>query len=64
MRKVSTRTMAALLGNLREGIHEILEAVAVAGCALEVEGADLDELFETAAAAVNELMVDPATAES
>jgi SHS2 domain-containing protein len=43
------------------GRHEILEAVAVADCAMEVEGDDLDDLFATAAAAVAELMVDPAT---
>ena len=43
------------------GRHEFLEAVAVADCAMEVEGDDLDDLFATAAAAVAELMVDPDT---
>jgi SHS2 domain-containing protein len=43
------------------GRHEILEAVAIADCAVEVQGDDLDDLFATAAAAVAELMVDPAT---
>lgn len=43
------------------GRHEILEAVALADCAMEVQGDDLDDLFATAAAAVAELMVDPAT---
>jgi SHS2 domain-containing protein len=43
------------------GRHEILEAAAVADCAMEVEGDDLDDLFATAAAAVAELMVDPDT---
>jgi SHS2 domain-containing protein len=43
------------------GRHEILESMAVADYAMEVEGDDLDDLFETAAAAVAELMVDPTT---
>ena len=43
------------------GRHEILEAVAVADCAMEIEGDDLDDLFASAATAVAELMVDPAT---
>jgi SHS2 domain-containing protein len=45
------------------GRYEILEDVALADCALEIEGRDLDDLFETAAGAVAELMVDPATVE-
>ena len=43
------------------GRYEVLENVALADCALEVEGRDLDDLFETAAGALAELMVDPAT---
>jgi SHS2 domain-containing protein len=43
------------------GRHEILEGVAVADCAMQVEGDDLDDLFATAATAVAELMVDPTT---
>jgi SHS2 domain-containing protein len=41
-----------------------LEDVALADCALEVEGRDLNDLFETAAVALTELMVDPATVET
>jgi SHS2 domain-containing protein len=43
------------------GRYELLETVALADCALDVEGADLDDLFATAARALAELMVDPAT---
>jgi SHS2 domain-containing protein len=43
------------------GRYELLETVAIADCALDVEGADLDDLFATAARALAELMVDPAT---
>jgi len=43
------------------GRYEFLETVAVADCAMEVEGKDLDDLFETAAAALAAVMVDPAT---
>jgi SHS2 domain-containing protein len=35
--------------------------VAIADCALEIEGSDLNDLFETAARAMAEIMVDPAT---
>jgi len=35
--------------------------MAVADCALAIEGESLDDLFETAARALAELMVDPAT---
>lgn len=38
-----------------------MEDVALADCALEVDGADLDDLFETVAVALAALMVDPAT---
>jgi SHS2 domain-containing protein len=38
-----------------------VEDVALADCALEVDGADLDDLFETVAVALAALMVDPAT---
>jgi protein archease len=43
------------------GRWRIVEDVALADCALEVDGADLDDLFETVAVALAELMVDPAT---
>jgi len=43
------------------GRHRFLESVAVADCALEIEGDDLDDLFATAARALAEVMVDPAT---
>ena len=43
------------------GQFEFLESVALADCALEVEGRDLDDLFETAARALAEMMVDPPT---
>ena len=46
------------------GRYEVLEDVALADCALEVEGRDLNDLFETAAGALAELMVDPATVET
>ena len=43
------------------GRHEFLEAIAVADCAVEIAGNDLDDLFATAARALAEVMVDPAT---
>jgi SHS2 domain-containing protein len=43
------------------GHYEVLETVALADCALEIEGADLDDLFATAGRALAELMVDPET---
>jgi SHS2 domain-containing protein len=43
------------------GRYVVRDDVAVADCALEIEGRDLSDLFETAARAVAELMVDPAT---
>jgi len=43
------------------GRYEFLEDVALADCAVEIEGRSLDDLFETAAAAIARLMVDPAT---
>ncbi|MBI4637921.1 MAG: archease [Candidatus Rokubacteria bacterium] len=43
------------------GRYEFLESVAIADCAVEVEGQDLDDLFATAAGALAEVMVDPAT---
>ena len=43
------------------GRYTVLEEIAVADCALEIEGDSLDDLFETAARALCELMVDPAT---
>jgi SHS2 domain-containing protein len=43
------------------GRYEVLEGVALADCALDIEGDDLDDLFATGARALAELMVDPAT---
>ena len=43
------------------GRWTVLESIALADCALEVEGHDLDDLFATAAQALADLMVDPAT---
>ena len=43
------------------GEFEFLDSVAIADCAVEVTGHDLDDLFETAARALAELMVDPPT---
>jgi SHS2 domain-containing protein len=45
------------------GRYRVLDDVALADCALDVEGRDLDDLFETAAVALAELMVDPTTVE-
>jgi SHS2 domain-containing protein len=43
------------------GRHEFVEGIAVADCAVEIVGDDLDDLFSTAALALADLMVDPAT---
>lgn len=43
------------------GSYEVLEAVALADCALAIEGVSLADLFETSARALAELMVDPGT---
>ncbi len=43
------------------GRFAFLDEGALADCVIEVEGRDLNDLFETAARAVAELMVDPAT---
>jgi SHS2 domain-containing protein len=43
------------------GRYVVREDIALADCALEIEGGSLDDLFATAARAVAELMVDPAT---
>lgn len=43
------------------GRWRVLEGVVVADCALEIEGDTLADLFETAARAVVDLMVDPCT---
>jgi len=43
------------------GQFRFVEEVALADCAVDVEGRDLGDLFETAAAALVRLMVDPAT---
>jgi len=43
------------------GTWEVVDAIAVADCALDIEGRDLDDLFATAARALAEVMVDPGT---
>jgi SHS2 domain-containing protein len=43
------------------GRWRVVEDVALADCALDLEGESLDDLFETAALALAALMVDPAT---
>jgi SHS2 domain-containing protein len=43
------------------GTFRFVEDVALADCAVDLQGRDLDDLFETAAVAMAELMVDPAT---
>jgi SHS2 domain-containing protein len=43
------------------GRYHFIEGIALADCALDVEGSDLPDLFETAARALAEVMVDPAT---
>jgi SHS2 domain-containing protein len=45
------------------GSYEVLDTMAVADCALSIEGRSLADLFETAARALAEVMVDPATVE-
>jgi SHS2 domain-containing protein len=62
MRPWRGQAMAVTLhSELQMGRYEVLDSVAIADCALEIEGADLDDLFATAARAVAEAMVDPAT---
>jgi SHS2 domain-containing protein len=43
------------------GSWNVLETIAIADCALEIRGGDLDDLFATAARALADVMVDPAT---
>jgi SHS2 domain-containing protein len=43
------------------GSWNVLEAVAIADCALEIHGRDLEDLFATAARALADVMVDPST---
>jgi SHS2 domain-containing protein len=43
------------------GRYVVLEEVALADCAVRIEADSLDDLFETGAVALVELMVDPAT---
>lgn len=43
------------------GQYRVLDDIALADCAFEIDGGDLPDLFETAAVALAELMVDPAT---
>jgi SHS2 domain-containing protein len=46
---------------LTVGSWNVLEDIAIADCALEIHGADLADLFATAARALADAMVDPAT---
>jgi SHS2 domain-containing protein len=46
---------------VRVGRYEVLETIAVADCAIDVHGETVNDLFETAARALAETMVDPAT---
>jgi SHS2 domain-containing protein len=43
------------------GSWNVIEAIAIADCALEIRGDDLDDLFATAARALADVMVDPET---
>ena len=43
------------------GRYQFVEDIALADCAIDVEGIDLADLFATAARALVEVMVDPAT---
>jgi SHS2 domain-containing protein len=43
------------------GSWTMLETIAIADCALEIHGRDLDDLFATAARALADVMVDPDT---
>lgn len=43
------------------GRFAFIDDVAIADCAIDVEGRDLADLFETAAAALADVMVDPVT---
>ena len=43
------------------GRHEFVEGIAVADCAVEIVGDDLDDLFATAAMALADIMVDPSS---
>ena len=43
------------------GHYRVIEEVALADCAFDLEGDDLNDLFATAARALAELMVDPDT---
>ncbi len=43
------------------GRYRVVEDVALADCALEIEGRDLGDVFETAAGALAHLMVDEST---
>ena len=45
------------------GRHHFIEEIALADCVVDVEGSGLTALLETAALALVEAMVDPATVE-
>jgi SHS2 domain-containing protein len=46
------------------GRYQFVEDVALADCAIDIEGRDLNDLFETAASALARVMVDPTTVET
>ena len=62
-RRSQRRRWAFFSGLLGEAVgrYKFLDEVAIADCAVEIEGEDLNDLFETAARAVAEIMVDPET---
>jgi SHS2 domain-containing protein len=60
---VARRGVTRDSGAVVMGRYRVLEDVAVADCALDIHGRDLADVFETAAAALVDLMVDPATIE-
>jgi SHS2 domain-containing protein len=43
------------------GRYQFIDGIALADCAIDVEGDDLPDVFQTAALALAEIMVDPAT---
>jgi SHS2 domain-containing protein len=53
--------LAATRYHERMGRYVVLDDVAIADCAVDLEGCNLPDLFATAARALAELMVDPPT---
>jgi SHS2 domain-containing protein len=61
--RTSLPVASRLHHDVNVGRYEVLEDVALADCALDLEARDTNDLFETAAIALAELMVEPATLE-